>query len=91
MRGALARFFLGVAWGINAVNKSVADPGVFRDMVRVAMPAWDTPRAAQRKGSRFTVRGRPNAGHRFSRGKAPENEAHYGVTGGRQGSVGLFA
>jgi len=34
---ALARFFLGVAWGINAVNKSVADPGVFRDMVRVAM------------------------------------------------------
>ena len=29
---ALARFFLGVAWGINAVNKSVADPGVFRDM-----------------------------------------------------------
>src|SRR5579864_9101117 len=67
---ALARFFLGVAWGINAVNKSVADPGVFRDMVRVAMTAWDTPGAAQRKGSRFTVRGRPNAGHRFSRGKA---------------------
>src|SRR5689334_21091517 len=29
---ALARFFLGVAWGINAVNKSVADSGVFRDM-----------------------------------------------------------
>jgi hypothetical protein len=27
---ALARFFLGVAWGINAVNKSVADPGVFQ-------------------------------------------------------------
>ena len=27
---ALARFFLGVAVGINAVNKSVADPGVFQ-------------------------------------------------------------
>ncbi len=44
---ALARFFLGVAWGINAVNKSVADPGVFRDMVRVAMTAWDRPAAAR--------------------------------------------
>ena len=68
---ALARFFLGVAWGINAVNKSVADPGVFRDMVRVAMTAWEMPGAAQCKGSRFIVRGRPNAGHRLSRRKAP--------------------
>src|ERR1700726_3852467 len=72
---ALARFFLGVAWGINAVNKSVADPGVFRDMVRVAMTAWNTPDAEQSKGSRFTVDSRPKAGHRFSRRKAP--------TGGR--------
>jgi hypothetical protein len=56
---ALARFFLGIAWGINAVNKSVADPGVFRDMVRVAMTAWDTPDAAQRKGSGLTAHGRP--------------------------------
>src|SRR6266478_2341528 len=61
---ALARFFLGVAWGINAVNKSVADPGVFRDMVRVAMSAWDRP-AAQRKGSRLTAHGRPNDSHCF--------------------------
>ena len=68
---ALARFFLGVAWGINAVNKSVADPGVFRDMVRVAMTAWETPPAAQRKCSRFSVRGQSNAGHRFNRRKAP--------------------
>src|SRR6202040_2401786 len=52
---ALARFFLGIAWGINAVNESGADPGVFRDMVRVAMTAWKTPDAAQSKGSRFTV------------------------------------
>jgi hypothetical protein len=28
---ALARFFLGVAWGINAVNRAVADPEVLRD------------------------------------------------------------
>jgi glutaredoxin-related protein len=28
---ALARLFLGVAWGINAANRSVADPGVFSD------------------------------------------------------------
>jgi TetR/AcrR family transcriptional regulator, transcriptional repressor for nem operon len=56
---ALARFFLGVAWGINAVNRSTADPGVLRDMVRVAMTAWDTPDAAQRKGSGLTAHGRP--------------------------------
>ena len=37
---ALARFFLGVAWGINAVNRTVADPEVLRDMVRVAMTVW---------------------------------------------------
>ena len=38
---ALARFFLGVAWGINAVNRTVADPEMLRDMVRVAMTVWD--------------------------------------------------
>src|SRR6266436_9361905 len=53
---ALARFFLGVAWGINAVNKSVADPGVFRDMVRVAMTVWDTAAAVQIDGPRMTER-----------------------------------
>jgi len=56
---ALARFFLGVAWGINAVNKSVADPGVFRDIVRVAMTAWDRPAAARPDGS--AVRKRPSS------------------------------
>ena len=68
---ALARFFLGVAWGINAMNKSVADPGVFRDMVRVAMTAWETPGVAQRKGSRLTAHGRPNDSDRFDRSKVP--------------------
>jgi hypothetical protein len=56
----LARYFLGVAWGINAVNKSVADPGVFRHMVRVAMTAWDRPAAARLDGS--AVRKRPSSG-----------------------------
>jgi TetR/AcrR family transcriptional repressor of nem operon len=68
---ALARFFLGIAWGINAMNRSIADPGVLRDMVRVAMTAWNTPAAAQRKGSRFTADSRPKNGHRLSRKKAP--------------------
>ena len=53
---ALARFFLGVAWGINAVNKSVADPGVFRDMISVAMSVWDTAAAVQIDGPRMTER-----------------------------------
>ena len=39
---ALARFFLGVAQGLNVVNKAVADPEMLRDMVRVAMSVWDT-------------------------------------------------
>jgi hypothetical protein len=34
---ALARFFAGVAWGINAVNRTVADREMLRNMVRVAM------------------------------------------------------
>jgi len=68
---ALARFFLGVAWGINAVNRSVADPEVFRDMVRVAMTAWEMPAAAQRKGSKLPAHGRPNDSHRFDRTKVP--------------------
>ena len=39
---ALARFFLGVAQGLNVVNKAVADPEMLRDMVRVAMSVWLT-------------------------------------------------
>ena len=63
---ALARFFLGVAWGINAVNRSIADPGVLRDMVKVAMTAWNTPDATPRKGSRLTAHGRASDSHGFS-------------------------
>ena len=66
---ALARFFLGVAWGINAVNKSVADPGVFRDMVRVAMSVWDTAAAVQIDGPRMTERRRRGDAHGSARKK----------------------
>jgi len=38
---ALARFFLGVAQGLNVVNKAVADPEVLKDMAGVAMSIWD--------------------------------------------------
>jgi TetR/AcrR family transcriptional repressor of nem operon len=55
---ALARFFLGVAWGINAVNKSVADPGVFRDIVRIAMSVWDGSNASHSRDSKMKPRRR---------------------------------
>ena len=40
---ALARFFLGVAQGLNVVSKAMAAPAMLQDMVRVAMRVWDTP------------------------------------------------
>jgi TetR/AcrR family transcriptional regulator, transcriptional repressor for nem operon len=40
---ALARFFVGVAQGLNVVHKAMADPAVLQDMVRVAMQVWDAP------------------------------------------------
>lgn len=40
---ALARFFVGVAQGLNVVHKAMADPAALQDMVRVAMQVWDTP------------------------------------------------
>ena len=56
---ALARFFLGVAQGINVVNKAVADPEVLKDMDRVAMSVWD-----KRGGIRQR---QPGARHRSQR------------------------
>jgi len=38
---ALARFFTGVAQGLNVVNKAMSDPGVLEDIARVAMGVWD--------------------------------------------------
>jgi TetR/AcrR family transcriptional repressor of nem operon len=40
---ALARFFLGVAQGLNVVNKAIADPTILRDMVTSAMSIWPAP------------------------------------------------
>ena len=53
---ALARFFLGVAWGINAVNRSIADPGVLRDMVRVALSVWDGSNPSHPRDSKMKPR-----------------------------------
>ncbi len=40
---ALARFFVGVAQGLNVVHKAGADPAMLKDMVTVAMRIWDAP------------------------------------------------
>lgn len=44
---ALARFFVGVAQGLNVVNKAVPDPAMLKDMVKVAMRIWDTAKTAR--------------------------------------------
>ena len=52
---ALARFFVGVAHGLNAVNKVAPDPAMLKDMVKIAMGVWgigvpnDAVRRAQAK------------------------------------------
>ena len=51
---ALARFFAGVAQGLNVVHKAMADPAVLQDMVRVAMQVWDLPSPPRRED--LTVR-----------------------------------
>jgi TetR/AcrR family transcriptional repressor of nem operon len=45
---ALARFFLGVAQGLNVVNKAVADPEMLKDIAKTAMRVWDETGAAVR-------------------------------------------
>ncbi len=37
---ALARFFVGVAHGLNVVNKAAPDPAFLRDVVKMAMGVW---------------------------------------------------
>jgi len=49
---ALARFFMGVAHGLNVVSKAVADPGVLKDIAKVAMSAWETGERVRHQGSR---------------------------------------
>jgi TetR/AcrR family transcriptional repressor of nem operon len=48
---ALARFFTGVAQGLNVVNKAVADPEVLRDITKVAMRVWDNGNGSPRRRS----------------------------------------
>jgi TetR/AcrR family transcriptional repressor of nem operon len=48
---ALARFFLGVAQGLNVVNKATADLAMLKDMVKVAMRIWDAPSPPLREDS----------------------------------------
>jgi TetR/AcrR family transcriptional repressor of nem operon len=67
---ALARFFLGVAWGINAVSRTVADPKVPRDMVRAAMSVWDAAGAVQFNGLRMNERRRGKEAQRITRKEA---------------------
>lgn len=54
---ALARFFFGVAHGLNVVNKAGLKPEMLRDIARVAMSVWDDPAVARRHGSRIRRRG----------------------------------
>ena len=60
---ALARFFVGVAQGLNVVNKAAPDPAMLKDMVKVAMRVWDAEAASassrQRRLSKGTDPGRP--------------------------------
>jgi TetR/AcrR family transcriptional repressor of nem operon len=55
---ALARFFVGVAHGLNAVNKAVPDPAMLKDIVRTAMRVWDAaaPIAPNRRGAKLAAR-----------------------------------
>jgi TetR/AcrR family transcriptional repressor of nem operon len=48
---ALARFFMGVAQGMNVANKALADPGVLKDMARIAMTVMDAPEATRQRPS----------------------------------------
>jgi TetR/AcrR family transcriptional repressor of nem operon len=41
---ALARFFVGVAQGLNVVNKAAPNTTMLKDMVKVAMRVWDAER-----------------------------------------------
>ena len=64
-KSTLSRFFMGVAQGLNVVNKVMADPGVLRDIARLAMSVWDTAGDRRRRAPRPAHRakaGRENDG-----------------------------
>ncbi len=67
---ALARFFVGVAQGLNVMHKAMADPVVLQDMVQMALQVWDasarppTPRARpQRKRAAQAREARASSQH----------------------------
>lgn len=49
---ALARFFTSVAQGLNVMNKAVADPGVLKDIARVALSIWTAGQQPRHQRSR---------------------------------------
>ena len=55
---ALARFFVGIAHGLNAVSKAVPDPAMLKDIVKTAMRVWDAakPPAPVRCAGKTAVR-----------------------------------
>jgi TetR/AcrR family transcriptional repressor of nem operon len=55
---ALARFFMSVAQGLNVVNKAVADPGILKDVARVAMTVWDAAGGSRKRRSARSPRRR---------------------------------
>jgi TetR/AcrR family transcriptional repressor of nem operon len=57
---ALARFFLGVAQGLNVMNKAVADPEVLKDIVKTAMRVWGEGGAVPRQRSKAHQRRKLN-------------------------------
>lgn len=44
---ALARFFAGVAQGLNVMHKAMADPAMLQDIVQTAIRVWDSPALPQ--------------------------------------------
>lgn len=60
---ALARFFLGVAQGLNVVNKAMADPAILEDMATLAMRVWDVPSPPKRDRLAIRVKER-NQSHK---------------------------
>jgi TetR/AcrR family transcriptional repressor of nem operon len=57
----LARFFVGVAQGLNVVNKAAPDPAMLKDMVSAAMRVWDTPLANSQDTGKTATSGRAKA------------------------------
>jgi TetR/AcrR family transcriptional repressor of nem operon len=63
---ALARFFVGVAQGLNVVHKAAPDPAILKDMVKVAMRVWDTVGTPIGGGQRRLSKGAGSGGAKAS-------------------------